>query len=32
MAYFPPFGDKNGGKLFKGIFALLAKLKGKKGK
>lgn len=32
MSYFPPFGDKNGGKLLKKLFALIDKLTGKKGK
>lgn len=30
MSYFPPFGDKNGGKLLKAIIKLLSKVKPKK--
>lgn len=32
MSYFPPIGDKNGGKLLKAVLALLARLAGRKGK
>lgn len=32
MSYFPPIGDKRGGKLLKAIFALLAKVNAKKKK
>lgn len=28
--YFPPFGDKNGGKLLKAVIKLLGKVKPKK--
>lgn len=29
MSYFPPIGDKNGGKLLKTIFKLINRLTGK---
>lgn len=32
MSYFPPIGDKNGGKLLKAVFKVISRLTGKKGK